>query len=61
MKYETFKRQVSDVLTEMGQVRRGMFNPNAVELICMICAHELHLQHLPYPHPEETNQNAAKV
>ena len=40
MKYEDFKRQVSDVLTEMGQVRRGMFKPNAVELICMICAHE---------------------
>ena len=36
MKYEVFKQQVTDVLIEMGQVRKGMFNPNAVELICMI-------------------------
>ena len=40
MKYEAFKQQVTDVLIEMGQVRKGMYNPNAVELICMICAHE---------------------
>lgn len=40
MKYETFKSLVTDVLVEMGQVRKGMFNRNAVELICMICAHE---------------------
>jgi len=40
MKYETFRKQVIDVLIEMGQVRKGMFKPEAVELICMICAHE---------------------
>ena len=40
MKYEDFKRQVGEVLTEMAQVRKGMFSRKAVELICMICAHE---------------------
>lgn len=40
MKYKDFKRLVGDTLIEMGQVRKGMYSRQAVELICMICAHE---------------------
>ena len=40
MTYHEFKSLVTSVLLDMDRVRKGLYSVEAVELICMICAHE---------------------
>lgn len=39
-KFDEFRSLVTNVVTEMGQVRKGMFNVNFVTACMMACAHE---------------------